>query len=115
MKKQSTRPLLVGIVERWRALEQAAWRQVLLVEAVHKESQVPAYPITVVLQVKAEHQTAHRELTHAETLLWLADQQWDREERAAVLLEAHNACNPTGRENAETLVPAPPIPTAKKS
>lgn len=72
MKKESTRPLLVGIVERWRALEQAAFRNLPQVDSPEWE----------VNQAKAEWATTTRELTQAETLLWLADQQWEREERA---------------------------------
>jgi hypothetical protein len=100
MKKESTRPLLVGIVERWRALEQAAFRALQALSPGPGEAQ---------RQAMAEHQTAHRELTQAETLLWLADQQWQREERLAC-----NLVSLTGGSVTEALAPTPSKPDAEK-
>jgi len=94
LKKKTTRPLLVGIVERWRALEQEAYRELskwLPEEQVHR---------------RVEWQTASRELTQAETLLWLADQQWDREEREALNLSPHASKVPIAPEPALETNPA---------
>ena len=96
MKKESTRPLLVGIVERWRALEQRAFRESQAADTLTKQLAL------------ADWATASRELTQAETLLWLADQQWGREERAALLLESHHALQ------SGELATAPPAPIPSK-
>lgn len=69
MKKESTRPLLVGIVEYWRAREQQALR------ILNNTGAVPE-----LLQLQADWHLASRELASAETILWLADRQWLREE-----------------------------------
>jgi len=66
MLKQS-RPLLAGIVESWKELERQAYQAARV-----EDRQAVAL---------SEWQAALRELGRAENLLWLADQQWFREER----------------------------------
>jgi hypothetical protein len=100
MVKNSTRPLLVGIVERWRALEQVAYRSL---------QQRPEDS-----QALGDWSIAQRELTQAETLLWLADQQWAREERVIQEKVSALAWEATNRNIAQLSAQTPSKPVAGK-
>lgn len=83
MNKQTIRPLLVEQVEKTRRQEAEAYR---LVQSAPEDWEGLA-------RVQEAWAATRLKRVQAELLLWLADRQWETEEREAHLLEAEARLN----------------------